>query len=118
MILALVHESSEVRSAGHLAANRLVGDTGPMSSRVHPTFKTRYRVTNWPAYDRGLVQRGDVTVWLSSEAIGAWCGQPTGRRDRLRARTSEAQVVEARLACEILPQMAALGRPSSGALKT
>ncbi len=51
-----------------------------MNSRVHPTFKTRYRVTNWPEYDRALVQRGDVTVWLSSGAIDAWRAQPTGKR--------------------------------------
>ncbi len=35
-----------------------------MNSRVHPTFKARHRVTNWPEYDRALVLRGDVTVWL------------------------------------------------------
>ena len=31
-----------------------------MNSRVHPSFKTRYRVTNWTDYDRALVQRGDI----------------------------------------------------------
>ncbi len=51
-----------------------------MNSRVHPSFKTRYRVTNWPEYERGLVQRGDVTVWLSGEAIGAWHAQRSGKR--------------------------------------
>ena len=30
-------------------------------SRVHPNYKTKYRVTNWPDYDReDLVQ----DVWL------------------------------------------------------
>lgn len=38
-------------------------------SRVHPRFKTRYRVTNWPEYDRGLVDRGDLTLWISREAF-------------------------------------------------
>jgi hypothetical protein len=38
--------------------------------------------------------------------------------DRLRGRTSETQEVEARLACEILNRMAALGRPSSVAIKS
>ena len=27
-------------------------------------YKTRYRVGNWRAYERALVQRGDVTLWL------------------------------------------------------
>jgi hypothetical protein len=28
-----------------------------MKSRVHPKYKTKYRVSNWAAYDRALVQR-------------------------------------------------------------
>ena len=40
-----------------------------MDSLVHPRFKTRYRVTNWREHERGLVQRGGVTVWVSPEAI-------------------------------------------------
>ena len=51
-----------------------------MNSRVHPKYKTKYRVTNWPEYERGLVQRGDVTVWLSPDAIAAWKPAPNGRR--------------------------------------
>ena len=43
-----------------------------MKSRVHPTYKTKYRVKNWASYDRALVQRGDVTVWLSPDAIATW----------------------------------------------
>ena len=46
--------------------------TTGMQSKVHPTYKMKYRVANWPAYNRALVRRGDVTVWLSSEAIAAW----------------------------------------------
>ena len=49
-------------------------------SRVHPTYKTKYRVGNWPAYDRSLVERGSVTLWLSPKAIEAWTPAPTGRR--------------------------------------
>jgi transposase len=51
-----------------------------MNSRVHPKYKTRYRVTNWSEYERGLVQRGDVTIWLSPEAMDAWKAKPSGRR--------------------------------------
>ena len=25
-----------------------------MQSKVHPTYKTKYRVANWPAYKRAL----------------------------------------------------------------
>ena len=43
-----------------------------MQSKVQPTYKTKYRVANWPTYNQALVRRGDVTLWLSSEAIAAW----------------------------------------------
>ena len=49
-------------------------------SKVHPTYKTKYRVANWPAYNQALVRRGDVTVWVSSEAIAAWTPGRSGRR--------------------------------------
>ena len=51
-----------------------------MKSKVHPTYKTKYRVANWPAYNQALVRRGDVTVWVSSEAIAAWTPGRSGRR--------------------------------------
>ena len=53
-----------------------------MQSKVHPTYKAKYRVTNWPAYNQALVRRGDVTVWLSSEAIAAWTPRRSGRQRR------------------------------------
>jgi len=37
-----------------------------------PTAKPRYRVTNWPEYDRALVERGSVTLWLSDEVARGW----------------------------------------------
>ena len=51
-----------------------------MKSRVHPTYKTKYRVANWASYDRVLVRRGDVTVWLSPEAISSWAPAGVGKR--------------------------------------
>ena len=51
-----------------------------MQSKVHSTYKTKYRVANWAAYNQALVRRGDVTVWLSSDAIAAWTPRRSGRR--------------------------------------
>ena len=59
--------------------------TTGMQSKVHPTYKTKYRVANWPTYNQALVQRGDVTVWVSSEAIAAWTPGRSGRRGRAAA---------------------------------
>ena len=47
------------------------------SSRVNPKYKKRYRVGNWPAYERGLRARGDVTVWFAEEALSTWTPPPT-----------------------------------------
>ncbi len=51
-----------------------------MQSKVHPTYKAKYRVANWSAYNRALVRRGDVTLWLAPEAIAAWTARQTGMR--------------------------------------
>ncbi len=51
-----------------------------MKSRVHPKYKTKYRVGNWAEYDRALVQRGDITIWLSPEAIATWEPPGVGKR--------------------------------------
>lgn len=31
--------------------------------------RARCRVRDWAAYDRALARRGDITVWLSPDAI-------------------------------------------------
>ncbi len=50
------------------------------SSRVNRKFKAKYRVRNWKEYERGLRSRGDVTIWLSEEAIAAWTPAKNGLR--------------------------------------
>ncbi len=50
------------------------------SSRVNRKYKTKYRVQNWREYERGLRNRGDVTIWLSEEAIAAWTPPKNGLR--------------------------------------
>jgi hypothetical protein len=55
-------------------------DSLGMNSRVHPKYKTRYRVTNWAEYDQSLVQRGNITVWITPRAIEDWAAKPRRRR--------------------------------------
>ncbi len=50
------------------------------SSRVNRQYKTKYRIRNWSEYERGLRSRGDVTIWLSEEAIAAWTPPKNGLR--------------------------------------
>jgi transposase len=49
-------------------------------SLVHPKFKTKYRVANWSHYDQSLVERGNITLWLSPDAMATWNAKPTHRR--------------------------------------
>ncbi|WP_114294491.1 IS5 family transposase [Pseudosulfitobacter sp. DSM 107133] len=34
--------------------------------------KQKHRVTSWPEYNEGLRQRGDLTVWISEDALSLW----------------------------------------------
>ncbi len=52
--------------------------TARKSSLVNRKYKTKYRVANWPEYERGLRDRGDLTIWISEEAIEAWTPRKTG----------------------------------------
>ena len=61
-----------------------------MRSRVHPTYKTKYRVANWASYDRTLVHRGDVTVWVS----------PAGTVKLTRTSQAEGRMTEGSGCCD------------------
>ena len=40
--------------------------------RRHKIPKQEFKVTNWPAYSESLRRRGDLTVWISNEALIQW----------------------------------------------
>ena len=43
--------------------------------------KRQYRVRNWSEYNKGLVNRGSLTVWFDEESIANWHNtNPTGER--------------------------------------
>jgi hypothetical protein len=46
--------------------------------------KSQYRVRNWAEYEDGLQRRGDLTVWLTDNALDSWrapaSGKPGGQR--------------------------------------
>jgi hypothetical protein len=46
----------------------------------HPKYKTAYRARNWPDYDKSLRDRGDITLWISQDAIDAWMAPKSGKR--------------------------------------
>jgi len=46
-------------------------------ARRHKIPRARYKVTNWPDYDRALQQRGSLTVWVTPEALAQPGIRPT-----------------------------------------
>jgi hypothetical protein len=48
--------------------------------RRHHIPRQQHKVTNWPAYEAGLRQRGSLTVWFTDEAIAAWTAAPRTTR--------------------------------------
>ena len=46
-------------------------------------FVFRYRVRNWPEYNRALIRRGQLTLWFDEAGFAAWRQtEHTGRRGR------------------------------------
>jgi hypothetical protein len=64
-----------------------------LSAKIKPTCKDAapmtkkltYKVSNWKEYNRSLINRGNLTVWVSEEAIANWnVVSPTGRKGRVK----------------------------------
>jgi len=41
-------------------------------------FIFKYRVRNWPAYNRALVRRGGLTFWVDEQAVSGWRQEASG----------------------------------------
>jgi Transposase DDE domain len=63
------------------------------TTATRPRRKTIYHIRNWSTYDRALVQRGSLTVWISEEALVAWAYQ--GPRQRGAQFEYSDQAIEA-----------------------
>jgi hypothetical protein len=48
--------------------------------RRHHIPRQQRKVTNWPAYEASLRQRGSLTVWFTDDAIAAWAAEPRTTR--------------------------------------
>lgn len=53
--------------------------------------KPTYRVRNWSKYNKSLVKRGSLTVWVSPEVLAAWASvPPSGKRGHPRTYSDVA----------------------------
>ena len=48
------------------------------------TKKISYRIQNWKAYNRSLINRGNITVWFCENAVKSWYHMPA--KDKSRGR--------------------------------
>src|SRR5918911_245350 len=52
----------------------------PNQDRRRHIPRQTHKVTNWPAYDASLRQRGSLTVWFTDEAVEGWAAEPPTTR--------------------------------------
>jgi len=59
---------------------------------------TRYKSTNWSAYNSAVKQRGSLTIWFDPEMT--WTPQPSGSRGRQQSFSDAA--IQTRLTLKVL----------------
>lgn len=50
---------------------------GPKKPKQSPTPKEKYKLTNWPEYNKALIKRGSFTLWLDEGTLAQWYYQGT-----------------------------------------
>lgn len=64
--------------------------------------KGQYRVSNWATYNNSLMQRGDITVWISDAVIAEWKPVPDAPRERGGQRQYSDRAIECLLTLRAL----------------
>src|ERR1700761_5090354 len=66
----------DVGRLSHLPAPRIYPVPFKLNQdRRHHIPRQQRKVTNWPAYEASLRQRGSLTVWFTDDAIAAWAAE-------------------------------------------
>lgn len=60
--------------------------------------KATYRVNNWAAYNKSLIQRGSITLWISEEVLANWHPEP----EELRPRGGQVQYSDQAITCLLM----------------
>lgn len=67
------------------------GGTSAKFRCVTNQTKQQYRIRNWPDYNKALVSRGSLTLWIDSRSTDTWLDRDTpARRGRRRTYADEA----------------------------
>jgi Transposase DDE domain len=77
--------------------------------------KRQYRIRNWPDYNKALVSRGSLTLWIDSRSIETWLDQDLPARRGRRRRYADAAILCCLMLREVyhLPLRAPEGLASS-----
>ena len=46
--------------------------TQPHHRNRHPKYRKKHKIHNWRSYEQSLINRGDITLWLSEDVIQSW----------------------------------------------
>ena len=76
----------------------------------HKFKKKSYNVRDWKAYDQGLQNRGNLTIWFAEDAIYRY-KTIIGRT--LRSQDTANQNTEVKIGVNILNRMKALDMPKA-----
>ena len=44
----------------------------PHHRNRHPSYRKKYKIHNWRSYERSLINRGNLTLWISEDVIQTW----------------------------------------------
>lgn len=67
-------------------------------AKTKSTKKATYRIRNWSAYNKSLVQRGSITLWISDDVLANWHPEPDGPR----RRGGQVQYSDQAIACLLI----------------
>ena len=83
--------------------------------RRHHIPRAKYRVMNWPDYDRGLVRRGDIRFWIDESALGETAMARVKRLNggKLNARTFQSQQTEIAMQIDALNRSIRAAKPNT-----
>ena len=83
--------------------------------RRHHIPRAKYRVMNWPDYDRGLVRRGDIRFWIDESALGETAMARVKRLNggKLNARTFQSQQTEIAMLIDALNRSIRAAKPNT-----
>jgi hypothetical protein len=56
----------------------------------HPKYRKKYKIRNWRSYERSLINRGDLTLWLSEDVIQSWSSNLDQRLGRPKLYSDRA----------------------------